>query len=66
MTDLNLAEVQVFGECNDRFMSAGLYRVGQYDNEAFRAFGVESGGTPPSASTIIIPEGLTIKAWKGK
>lgn len=56
----------MFGNC--RFISspnAGTFPIGYYDGEALKANGVDKSGWPDATSSIIIPKGLTIQAWKG-
>jgi hypothetical protein len=64
--DINQARVQILGTCHDAYGAAGTYQVGLYDSEAIKDGGVEKAGYDNGASTIIIPSGLNIRAWKGE
>jgi hypothetical protein len=64
--DTSQARVQIFGSCQADFGAAGTYQVGQYDGEAIKAGGVDKAGNAHGASSILIPNGLNIRAWKGE
>jgi hypothetical protein len=44
----------------------GTYLVGTYNSDAIKAGHVDKGGNEGATSSMKVPDGLTIRAWRGE